>query len=129
MAETDALVGDLNAMEGTNAKVALPDRQHPSATSSPRATFTPHFQNKGPLWRTMVSKFEWSKQTQYLGDLKVNSQVFGMADTIDVPLLDEVVWDGIIGLAYPNQKLNDQGVTPLVDNMMKKKNKHEILPA
>eukprot|EP00943_MAST-04B_sp_MAST-4B-sp1_P000230 g230.t1 len=62
-----------------------------------------------------------AKDTITIGDLKVNSQVFGMADTIDVPLLDEVVWDGIIGLAYPNQKLNDQGVTPLVDNMMKKK--------
>tara|TARA_A100001015_G_scaffold311507_1_gene414891 strand:- start:1654 stop:3396 length:1743 start_codon:yes stop_codon:yes gene_type:complete len=62
-----------------------------------------------------------AKDTITIGDLKVHSQVFGMADTIDVPLLDEVVWDGIIGLAYPNQKLNDQGVTPLVDNMMKKK--------
>ena len=62
-----------------------------------------------------------AKDTITIGDLKVTSQVFGMADTIDVPLLDEVVWDGIIGLAYPNQKLNEQGVVPLVDNMMGKK--------
>ena len=62
-----------------------------------------------------------AKDTITIGDLKVYSQVFGMADTIDVPLLDEVVWDGIIGLAYPNQKLNEQGVVPLVDNMMQKK--------
>ena len=47
-----------------------------------------------------------ARDTITIGDLKVNGQVFGMADTIDVPLLDEVVWDGIIGLAYPNQKLN-----------------------
>ena len=33
-------------MEGTNAKVTLPDRQHSSATPSPRATSTPR---KNPL--------------------------------------------------------------------------------
>ena len=44
-------VGDLIAMEGTNANGALPDRQHTSATSSPRATFTPTFQITGPLWK------------------------------------------------------------------------------
>ena len=33
--------------------------------------------------------------------LCVARQVFGMADTVDVPLLKEVVWDGIIGLAFP----------------------------
>ena len=41
-----------------------------------------------------------------------------MADIIDVPLLDEVVWDGIIGLAFPNEQLSSQGITPLMDNMM-----------
>ena len=30
---------------------AMPNRQHTSATPSPRATFTPTFQNKGPLWK------------------------------------------------------------------------------
>ena len=36
-------LGDSIAMEGTNAKVTLPDRQHSPATSSPGATFTPSF--------------------------------------------------------------------------------------
>ena len=44
--------GYMLAMEGTNAKVTLPDRQHSSATSSPGATFTPSFQTNGPLWKT-----------------------------------------------------------------------------
>jgi hypothetical protein len=54
-----------------------------------------------------------------VGALCVSEQVFGMADTIDVPLLDEVVWDGIIGLAFPNDALASQGISPLMDNMMK----------
>merc|ERR1711908_269526 len=44
-----------------------------------------------------------------------------MADTIDVPLLDEVVWDGIVGLAYPNSKLTKEGVDPLFDNIIRQK--------
>jgi hypothetical protein len=56
-----------------------------------------------------------------VGALCVSEQVFGMADTIDVPLLDEVVWDGIIGLAFPNDQLSTQGITPLMDNMMSSK--------
>ena len=50
-------------MEGTNAKVTLPDRQQSSSTSSPGATFTPSFQTHGPLWKTMVSKFEQLAQS------------------------------------------------------------------
>ena len=56
-----------------------------------------------------------------VGALCVSEQVFGMADVIDVPLLDEVVWDGIIGLAFPNDQLSTQGITPLMDNMMASK--------
>ena len=28
-----------------------------------------------------------------------------MANQVDIPLLDEVIWDGILGLAYPNSNL------------------------
>ena len=41
--------GDLIRMEGTNAEETWPYRPHSSATPSPRATYTPLFQNKGPL--------------------------------------------------------------------------------
>jgi len=53
-----------------------------------------------------------------VGALTVPNQVFGTADTIDVPLLDEVRWDGILGLAYPNSVLARKGVKPVFDNMM-----------
>ena len=59
-----------------------------------------------------------ARDTVRVGAFDVYKQVFGMADQIDVPLLDEVVWDGIVGLAYPNEKLKKQGVVPLFDNMM-----------
>lgn len=59
-----------------------------------------------------------AQDTIDLGPLKVKDQVFGTADEVDVPLLDEVVWDGIIGLAYPNRRLADAGVKPLFDNIM-----------
>lgn len=61
------------------------------------------------------------KETIGMGPLQVTDQVFGMADTVDVPLLDDVVWDGIIGLAYPNEKLKTEGVVPLIDNIIGKK--------
>eukprot|EP00941_MAST-03F_sp_MAST-3F-sp1_P005790 g5790.t1 len=53
------------------------------------------------------------------GPLHVSKQVFGVADLIEVPLLDSVVWDGIVGLAYPNPSLTEQGISPLFDNIMK----------
>lgn len=59
-----------------------------------------------------------AQDTIGLGPLKVTEQVFGMADTVDVPLLDEVVWDGIVGLAYPNERLSRAGVLPLFDTIM-----------
>lgn len=59
--------------------------------------------------------------TIHVGPLKVGGQVFGLADRIDVPLLDSVVWDGIVGLAYPNDKLTKEGIYPLFDNVIQKK--------
>jgi len=42
---------------------------------------------------------EMGKETIILGDLKVKNQVIGMAYEVSIPLLDEVIWDGILGLA------------------------------
>lgn len=39
------------------------------------------------------------KETLLLGDLVVPNQVIGVADVVEIPLLDEVIWDGILGLA------------------------------
>jgi hypothetical protein len=56
-----------------------------------------------------------------VGSLSVPEQIVGIAETIDVPLLDEVRWDGILGLAYPSSALAKKGVTPFFDNLMAKK--------
>ena len=53
-----------------------------------------------------------------IGNLRVASQVIGMADTVDVPLLDTVPWDGIVGLALPDPSLSESGVTPLFDSAL-----------
>jgi hypothetical protein len=43
--------------------------------------------------------------TLEVGDLIVRKQPFASADTIEVPLLADVVWDGVLGLAYPAEDL------------------------
>lgn len=58
------------------------------------------------------------KETIILGDLKVKNQVIGMAYEVSIPLLDEVIWDGILGLAYPNDNLKSQGIKPIFDNII-----------
>lgn len=42
-----------------------------------------------------------------IGDLKVKNQVIGIAQDVDIPLLEDVIWDGILGLAYANQNLKN----------------------
>lgn len=59
-----------------------------------------------------------ARETITLGDLVVKEQIIGIATEVEVPLLDEVVWDGILGLAYPNQNLKNQKILPLFDNIM-----------
>lgn len=58
------------------------------------------------------------KETIILGDLIVPNQVVGIAYEVAIPLLDEVIWDGILGLAYPNQNLRNQGIKPIFDNII-----------
>jgi len=52
------------------------------------------------------------------GDVSVKHQIVGVASTVDIVLLDDVVWDGILGLAFPNPALSDKGVTPFFDNVI-----------
>jgi hypothetical protein len=57
-------------------------------------------------------------ETIGLGDLIVPNQVIGIAREVEIPLLDEVIWDGILGLAYPNKNLRNKGISPLFDNII-----------
>ena len=50
--------------------------------------------------------------------LIIPSQVVGVAENIDIPLFGEVLWDGIVGLAYANVKMRERGLTPLMDTLM-----------
>lgn len=54
-----------------------------------------------------------------LGDLMIQGQVIGVANEVEIPLLDEVIWDGILGLAYPNKNLQHKGISPLFDSIIK----------
>lgn len=58
------------------------------------------------------------QDTITLGDLKINNQVIGVATEVEIPLLDEVVWDGILGLAYPNNNMKKKQIKPLFDNII-----------
>ena len=44
-------------------------------------------------------------ETLTIGDLVVKNQVIGMGNQVDIPLLEDVTWDGILGLAYANANL------------------------
>jgi len=58
-------------------------------------------------------------ETVKAGDVTVHRQIVGVADHVDIVLLDDVVWDGILGLAYPNRVLSSKGVIPFFDNVIK----------
>lgn len=58
-------------------------------------------------------------ETVVVGDIVVKRQTVGIADEVNIPLLDDVEWDGIVGLSYPNNKIKNQHVDPLFDNMIK----------
>ena len=61
------------------------------------------------------------RETIQIGDIYVENQIIGVADEVQIPLLDEVIWDGILGLAYPNANLKKQGIKPLFDNIINQK--------
>ena len=61
---------------------------------------------------------EMAKETIHLGDLDVSGQIIGVANEVQIPLLDEVIWDGILGLAYPNANLRRQKIKPLFDTII-----------
>jgi len=60
-------------------------------------------------------------ETINLHDIEVKNQVVGLAKVVDIELLDDVQWDGILGLAYPNPNLVQQNIHPLFDTIVKSK--------
>ena len=56
-----------------------------------------------------------------IGNIKIRHQPIAAADTIKVPILADVVWDGVLGLAYPHEELYKEGVVPVMDSMIERK--------
>lgn len=82
-------------------------------------TFNPYLNSKMAI-QYLSGKVEglMATETIGIGDLVVPNQVIGVATEVNIPLLDEVIWDGILGLAYPNKNLKKQGIKPLFDNII-----------
>ena len=57
-------------------------------------------------------------ETIVIGDMVIPNQVIGIASQVEIPLLDEVIWDGILGLSFPNDNLRKQNIKPVMDNLM-----------
>jgi Eukaryotic aspartyl protease len=102
------------------SKHARYDITKSSSNAAARFASTP---NQRMLIQYLSGKVEGDLITEEVrvGDLVVADQQFGAAETIDVPLLDSVHWDGIVGLAYPSSALARTGVTPFFDNVIAKK--------
>ena len=61
---------------------------------------------------------EMVRETIVLGGMEIKDQVIGLADQIDIPLMNEVIWDGILGLAYPNRNLRNKRISPIIDSII-----------
>lgn len=82
-------------------------------------TFTPYNTSKMAIqYLSGKVEGEMCKENIGLGDLIIPHQVIGVAREVEIPLLDEVIWDGILGLAYPNRNLRNKGISPLFDNII-----------
>jgi len=44
-------------------------------------------------------------ETINIDGIQIPNQIIGVADVVNIPLLDDVAWDGIIGLSFANHKL------------------------
>jgi hypothetical protein len=46
-----------------------------------------------------------SKANVEIGGLKLTNMDLGIAYDIDIPILEDVIWDGIVGLSFQSHKL------------------------
>ena len=95
--------------------------QHHQFDSSKSRTYKPGPHGEKLSIQYLSGKIEGplGRDTVGIGSFAVPDQFFGAAEQIDVPLLDIVEWDGIVGLAFPNPGLAGKGVVPIFDQMLK----------
>lgn len=53
-----------------------------------------------------------------LNGMIVKNQHVGLANEVNIPILEDVAWDGIIGLSFANHKLTQQKILPLFDTII-----------
>lgn len=63
-------------------------------------------------------KGDISKASVEIGGLKLENIYLGIALDIDIPILEDVIWDGIVGLSFQNRKLKQQNIPTLFDQIM-----------
>lgn len=89
------------------------------ARYSKSETFMPYTNSKMSIqYLSGKVQGEMGLETIGLGDLIIPNQVIGIAKEVEIPLLDEVNWDGILGLAFPNKNLRKKNISPLFDNII-----------
>ena len=50
-------------------------------------------------------KGDYMTENVNISEIKVKNQIIGIAKEVDIPLLENVIWDGMLGLAYSNKNL------------------------
>ena len=61
-----------------------------------------------------------AKQSIQVNSVLVENQEVWFAEEIEIPILEDVAWDGILGLAFQNKKLKDWGTKTFIDNIIGK---------
>lgn len=47
-------------------------------------------------------KGDYITENVNIGDIIIKNQIIGVAKEVNIPLLENVIWDGLLGLAYQN---------------------------
>lgn len=58
------------------------------------------------------------KDDVYFDGHKIKNQVIGLAEQLEVPVLRQLTWDGIVGLGFMDDELMSKNITPLFENIV-----------
>jgi len=58
------------------------------------------------------------KDDIYFDGHKIKNQVIGLAEQLEVPVLRQLTWDGIVGLGFMDDELLSKNITPLFENIV-----------
>ncbi|XP_029549922.1 pepsin A [Salmo trutta] len=90
---------------------------HARFNTTASSTFQPSSETFSIQYVTGYMTGDVGYDTIIIGDLYVTHQIFGLS-LVEDAFLDSLPWDGILGLAFPNQQ-SINGGTPVFDNIWK----------